>query len=216
MFFSCTPRFFRSASGCLAVVLFAVAIQAGWSSAGAQVTGGGGQNATSALSEPTGSHNGSGLGPAGSKRTTITDLASPEEITSGIVRQLQRGVANCGQLEEVYRIDCLRQIYARAAATAGSRPDFAAARFELQNLADKLNGIVRQSQDRNAEKAKRGNRSYKAVARTALRRANRQARQAIGETATKLLRSAGNSKKRKAHYTSIANAVNSTKVILRS
>jgi len=151
-------------------------------------------------------------------RTTVapTELAFADDITGAIVRQLQRGTAECGRLDPIYRIDCMRQAYLRASGAAGNRPDYAGANSELRGVSRKLNGILRQHQDRKAPKVTRGNRTYRAVARSALRQANKQASQAIGEAATKLLRSAANSKKRKVHYTRIANAVNSTKKILRS
>ncbi|MBN9669700.1 hypothetical protein [Roseibium aggregatum] len=144
------------------------------------------------------------------------ELAFADDVTGAIVRQLQRGTAQCGRLDPIYRIDCMRQVYQQAAGATGNRPDYAAANSQLRKASRALNGILRQHGDRNAPKAKQGNRNYRAVARTALRQANRQASQAIEEAATKLLRSAGNSKKRKVHYTRIANAVNSTKKILRS
>lgn len=143
-------------------------------------------------------------------------IAFSDDITQAIVLQLQRGTAECNSLNPAYRIDCLRQVYSRAAGAAGNRPDYASAANELRRLSRTLNGIVRENQDRKAGSAKQGGRSYKAVAQDALRRANSQAAQAIQEASTKLLRSAGNSQKRKVHYTRIANAVNSTKKILRS
>jgi len=143
-------------------------------------------------------------------------VAFSDDITQTIVLQLQRGTSECNSLNPAYRLDCLRQVYSRAAGAAGNRPDYASAANELRRLSRTLNGIVRQNQDRKAGSHKQGGRSYKAVAQDALRRANSQAAQAIEEAATKLLRSAGNSQKRKVHYTRIANAVNSTKKILRS
>ncbi len=143
-------------------------------------------------------------------------LAFEDSITGAVVKQLQRGAAECNRLEPVYRIDCLRRVYAQAAGATGNRRDYAGANSALRSLARQLNGIVRQNLDRKAEKAKIGRNSYRAVTREALRKANSLAAQAIQETRTKLLRSAGNSRKRKVHYTSIANAVNSTKKILRS
>jgi|GEM_PF-4243684 len=143
-------------------------------------------------------------------------IAFADDITRAIVLQLQRGTDRCNRLQVVYRLDCLGEAYAQAAGVAGNRPDYAAATSQLRKVSRQLKGIVRKNQDRNAEKAKLGNKSYRAVKRDALRSANQQATKIIEEAATQLLRSAGNSKKRKVHYTRIANAVNSTKKILRS
>jgi len=149
-------------------------------------------------------------------RRELLQFAFADDITGAVVKQLQRGTAECNRLDPVYRIDCLRQVYSRAAGATGNRPDYSGANSALRSLSRQLNGIVRQNLDRKAAKAKVGGRSYRAVTRDALRKANQLSSQAIQETRTKLLRSAGNSKKRKVHYARIANAVNSTKKILRS
>lgn len=146
----------------------------------------------------------------------LIQLAFGDDTTNAIIRQLQRGAGECSRLEATYRIDCLQQVYSQAAGATNNRPDYAGANSALRGLSRKLSGIVRQNQDKQADKAKIRGKTYRAVARQALREANRQANQAIEEAATKLLRSAGNSQKRKVHYTRIADAVNSTKKLLRS
>jgi len=143
-------------------------------------------------------------------------VAFADGVTGSFVNQIRRGAAECSRLEPVYRIDCLRRVFKQASGAGLNRPDYASASSELRRLSRTLNGILGKNVDRKAGKAKVGGKSYRAVTRQALRDANRQAARAIEEAATKLLRSAGNSKKRKTHYTRIANAVNSTKKILRS
>lgn len=155
----------------------------------------------------------SGSEQSGSERLRV---AFADDVTQAIVNQIKRGAAECNRLDKVYRLDCLRQTYNRAAGATGNRRDYSAANGELRKLSRALNGIVRQNLDRKAPKVKSGSKSFRAVSQEALREANRQANQAIGEATTRLLRSAGNAQKRKVHYTRIADAVNSTKKILRS
>ncbi|POF32344.1 hypothetical protein [Roseibium marinum] len=146
----------------------------------------------------------------------LLQLAFSDDVTQAIVNQIQRGAGECSRLEAVYRLDCLQRVFAQASGAAGRKPDYSAANGELRKLSKTLKGIVGKNQDRKAPKAKLGNKSYRAVSQAALREVNKLASKAIEEATTKLLRSAGNSKKRKVHYTRIANAVNSTKKILRS
>lgn len=143
-------------------------------------------------------------------------IAFADHITQAIVLQIQRGSDRCDRLQVVYRIDCLREVYSQASGDAGNRPDYSAATSRLRKLSRQLKGIARSNLDEKAERATQDGKSYRAVARDALRSANQQAARAIDEAVTQLLRSAGNSQKRKVHYTRIANAVRSTKKILRS
>ncbi len=143
-------------------------------------------------------------------------LAFADDVTNGIVNEIRRGAKQCSSLGGAYRAECLGDVFSRASGLAGRRPDYSGASSELRKLGRNLKKIAGKYHDRKAPKAKLGRKSYKAVAKDALRKANRESAQAIEEAVTKLLRSAGNSQKRKTHYTTIANAVNSTKKILRS
>ncbi len=115
-----------------------------------------------------------------------------------------------------YRFDCLRNVLGRAASTIENRPNYRDAARELRSLSRKLDGIVSKYQDRSAPRAAVGQRTYRAVSSANLEQARREASEAIDESVTKLLRSAGNSEKRKTHYSQIATAVGSTKRLLRS
>ncbi|WP_422378443.1 hypothetical protein [Roseibium sp.] len=138
-------------------------------------------------------------------------------IARGVASLITRGSNECRSgIRPEYRFDCLKNVLARAASTIDNRPGYREAARELRSLSRKLDGIVSKYQDTGAPRAKKGRRSYRAVAQESLARANREAAAAIDETVTKLLRSAGNSEKRKAHYSQIATAVGSTKRLLRS
>ena len=138
-------------------------------------------------------------------------------IARGVAAIILRGSNECESgIRPEYRFDCLKNVLARAASTIDNRPGYREAARDLRSLSRKLDGIVAKYQDTSAPRVSKGRRSYRAVAKASLAQANRDAAAAIDETVTKLLRSAGNSEKRKAHYSQIATAVGSTKRLLRS
>lgn len=140
-----------------------------------------------------------------------------DQTTSGVSGMIDRGVVECAQmLRPQYRIDCLRNLLARAASTIENRPNYREAARDLRALSRQLDDIVERYQDTSAPRATVKQRSYRAVTQASLDEANREATAAIEETVTKLLRSAGNSEKRKNHYAQISRAVGSSKTLLRS
>lgn len=140
-----------------------------------------------------------------------------DRITRGVIWIIQNGSNEChSSIRPEYRFDCLRNVLGRAASTIENRPNYRDAARELRSLSRKLDGIVTKYQDRSAPRAAVGQRSYRAVSKANLEQASREASAAIDESVTKLLRSAGNSEKRKTHYSQIATAVGSTKRLLRS
>ena len=86
---------------------------------------------------------------------------------------------------------------------------------ELNRASRSISNVVSQNADPAAKPIKKGFKSYRAVKKSAVRSVNAKAKAVIAETATKLLRSAG-SGHRKVHFQRIAQAVGSTKKILRS
>ncbi|WP_208984043.1 hypothetical protein [Roseibium aggregatum] len=140
-----------------------------------------------------------------------------DRITRGVVWIIQNGTNECrNSIRPEYRFDCLRNVLGRAASTIENRPNYRDAARELRNLSRKLDGIVSKYQDRSAPRASVGQRSYRAVSKANLAKARSEASAVIDESVTILLRSAGNSEKRKTHYSQIATAVGSTKRLLRS
>jgi len=138
-------------------------------------------------------------------------------VTRGVVWMISNESSACKDtLRPEYRFDCLKIALARAASTIENRPNYRQAARELRSLSRKLDGIVTRYRDTSAPRVTEGRRSYRAVSKANLAQANREAAAAIDETVTKLLRSAGNSEKRKIHYSQIATAVGSTKRLLRS
>ncbi|MDN3722110.1 hypothetical protein QW131_30305 [Roseibium salinum] len=140
-----------------------------------------------------------------------------DQITRGVARMIQAGSFECNNLLlPEYRIDCLAAVFARASSVIERRPDYGDAGRELRDLSRELRDIVSEAEDPIAPRVTQDRRSYRAVATDKLAEANQKADAAINETVTKLLRSVGNSEKRRVHYSEIANAVGSTKIILRS
>lgn len=146
-----------------------------------------------------------------------TSYGLSDQVTRGVVWMIANGSSECQDtLRPEYRFDCLRIALSRAASTIDNRPNYRQAARELRSLSRKLEGIVNRYQDPGAPRVTKGRTSYRAVAKASLAQASREAAAAIDETVTKLLRSAGNSEKRKVHYSQIATAVGSTKRLLRS
>jgi hypothetical protein len=139
-------------------------------------------------------------------------------VTRGVVQIIQRGSVECQNVVSAggYHIDCLASVLARAASTIERRQNYRQAGRELRSLSRKLKSIRSKYADPNAPAITKNRRTYRAVSKANLAQANREATTAIDETVTKLLRSAGNSEKRKVHYAQIATAVGSTKRLLRS
>lgn len=166
--------------------------------------------------ETTGHSTSDGLGDERDPRLSESAGLS-DGVTRGVAWLISNGASECKDtLRPEYRIDCLRIALARAASTIDNRPQYRQAARELRSLSRKLEGIVNKYQDRSAPRATKGRTSYRAVSKANQAQANREAAAAIDETVTKLLRSAGNSEKRKIHYSQIATAVGSTKRLLRS
>ena len=147
-------------------------------------------------------------------------------LTTGRVsKDMAALVSECSQYEDVYRIDCLRQNIERTANALPDTGDYSEAKRILSRTASRLGAIVNAYADtsvprlvpephanpRNLKK-----RVYRAVRKDKLRQAMAEATRVIEEAQTQLLRSGENSQARLVHYTAMATAVGSTKVLLRS
>lgn len=146
-------------------------------------------------------------------------------ITNKIRKDILATVSECSQYDERYRIDCLSQNLDHMARSLPEIGDYRSVRQILLTASGRLGSIVNRYADpaeprisprsrANPRFLKR--RSYRAIAAGQLDRALREAQSVIDEAATQLLRSSENSAARLSHYQSIATAVNSTKVLLRS
>ncbi len=135
--------------------------------------------------------------------------------TSTISADISGIASQCQSLPQEYRVDCLAQELKEASRIVNNA-GYKKANREIASAAKKLDRIVKRNEDKSAPKIKRNGKTYRAVKKSSVKKVNRQAKKVITETKTKLIRSAGNSALKKTHYTKIAKAVGSTKVLLRS
>lgn len=143
----------------------------------------------------------------------------PEQVfsdayTDRMTLKLQRGAAECLNLPPEYRIDCLSRKF-REVSRSANRPDYRGVRQELGKASRALASLVKENADPQLAPIRKGNNTYRAVKRSAVKTVNRQAVAIIQETETKLLRSA-TSGLRRTHYQRLARAVGSTKTLFRS
>ena len=153
-------------------------------------------------------------GDGGDADDRISPFSADPRLAALAAQILRQGSADCGGLRPEYRISCLAAVYDEAASVLRG-PEYAPARRELQFAARRLEGIARANADPAAPPVAKGRRRITAVKKSAVSKTNQQARQVIAETETRLIRSAGSSSRR-ARYAQIAQAVGSTKNILRS
>lgn len=164
--------------------------------------------------------------PSGSHGGTLTPGESLNQVTTGrVTKDLAAAVAECRQYEDVYRIDCLRQNIERTANALPDTGDYSEAKRILSRTASRLGAIVNTYADTsvprlvpepNANPRNPKKRVYRAVRKDKLKQAMAEATRVIEEAQTELLRSGENSQARLVHYTAMATAVGSTKVLLRS
>lgn len=143
-------------------------------------------------------------------------IAMGESNTATIVGRLNKGRTQCAAVSAEFQADCLSQAFRSASRTAGQWSDYNAARKVLNDAHKRINALVSKNIDKNAPTIRKGGKRLRAVKKSAVANVNAKTRAIIAETETKLLRSAGNSAKRKAHFSRIAKAAGSTKTILRS
>ncbi|RUS59706.1 hypothetical protein EGN72_13490 [Pseudorhodobacter sp. E13] len=125
-----------------------------------------------------------------------------------------------------YRIDCLRWELHRIAQGIPSSGDYADMRDAISAASGELAAIVAQNADpappvahvgrSRSNKARPSARRLKAIAPARQARANAQAEAVLDKLSTRLLRSASSSASKRVHYERAAQAINSTKVLLRS
>jgi len=159
-------------------------------------------------------------------RITIENLTTPVQPviilamgnanTTKVVVRLTNGKSQCAAVSAEYQADCLSQTFRSASRTARSLSDYVAVGKVLAAAHKRIDALVSKNLDKNAPTIRKGGKKLRAVKKSAVAKVNAQTRKIIAETETKLLRSAGNSAKRKAHFGRIAKAAGSTKTILRS
>lgn len=146
-------------------------------------------------------------------------------VGSDIAILLARGTSACGEYREVWRIDCLSVELDRVAARLPKTRAYDKARAEVAAASDKLHAIamayadparpaVRREATVDGTKV-RTRRPITPVAPARLPEANAQAAAVLDELSTTLLRS-GPTRTAQVELARVAQAVDSTKVLLRS
>lgn len=133
--------------------------------------------------------------------------------TRSVVKTLSRGGDRCGKQPKVYRYDCYRWVYRRAANQLEGNGAYSEAREALEQVERRLQAVVAQNRDTTQPNRRRALETYTPVKPASVPRVKREAVRAMAQAETVLLRSAPNKQE---HYARIAQAVNSNKVLLRS
>jgi hypothetical protein len=156
------------------------------------------------------------------------DVGQPvtEAATDQLVARIAEVNAVCDWLLQPYRLWCLANGYDLMAETLLPFGGYRDVRQVLRRTANQLRAIAEANVDPEAEPVvlrRReggatavGNAPIRAVRRAAVASTNRQAAAVLEEAATVLLRSAENSSRRQVSYQRIAQAIDSSKVLLRS
>ncbi len=156
---------------------------------------------------------GGGEGGGAATRRGSTASALSDNTTNAVTRMLTRGAQACKRLPKVYRYDCYRQTYARAARQLDGAKAYAPARKVIADVEKSLARTISRNLDTNAKPLRRLSGSFRAIKPAALPRAKRDFISALDQAETRLLRSAGRSN---THFVRIAEALNTNKVLLRS
>ncbi|KIC22320.1 MULTISPECIES: hypothetical protein [unclassified Leisingera] len=149
-----------------------------------------------------------GMDSGGGQRSGLSSKA-----TQAVVKTLTSGFERCGTLPQVYKFDCYRHTYKLAAQRLNGNQAYAEAYKALVLVEETLTTAVKQNLDPAQKPKRKGLNLYRAVKPAAVPQIKRQAESAMKKAETILLRSPSNKQE---HYTRIAQAVNSNKVLLRS
>lgn len=161
-------------------------------------------------SERNGGEGGSG-GEGGGGREVRHGLSSA--VTNSVVLILTRDGERCNELPRIYKFDCIRQTYRRAARKLESNRSYQEAHQALDQVASTLSKAVAANRDTSQKKLRKGLNFYTPVKPAAIPQIKREGQRAMQKAETILLRSPA---AKQVHYARIAEAVNSNKVLLRS
>ncbi|MCA0871941.1 hypothetical protein LCL97_13965 [Seohaeicola saemankumensis] len=134
--------------------------------------------------------------------------------TRKVVRILKREFDRCQSVESIYRYDCYRQTYKLAGDQIAGNPAYAPALRALDGVETRLQTITRTNRDPAAPLKRKGFQTFTPIKPAAVPKSKVELRRALDEAETILLRSAADTGQ--VHFTKIAEAVNSNKVLLRS
>lgn len=166
-----------------------------------------------------------GGGPGDRGETGTTGPASVSNaVTSSVVSQLSISSASCQAVGAAYRTDCLAKELQAMVKKLPARGEYAAAREALAKASADLASLSLQNRDNSQPRlritvpsdSETIRRPVAAVKQEAVAATNAKALAILDEATTVLLRSAESSGGVAVHYQRIAQALNSSKVLLRS
>ncbi len=141
------------------------------------------------------------------------DTRLTERTTKKVIFILARGIEKCVRLPPIYRHDCYQVTYGKASEALSGKPTYSEAYSALVGVQDALTQMVDNNVDPGVKPIRRGSKTYRAIQETAIPEAKARAERALQEAETILLRAPED---KQAHYSLIADAVSSNKVLLRS
>lgn len=164
-------------------------------------------------------------------RSSTTSTAAPvgpasvtNAVTSTVVAQISTASAACEAVGAVYRTDCLANELKLLVEKLPAQGEYAAAREALATASKELTSLSRQNRDNSQPRlritvqsdSETVRRPVAAVKQERVAETNAKALAILDETTTVLLRSAEGNSDVALHYQRIAQALNSSKVLLRS
>ncbi|MEL6523785.1 MAG: hypothetical protein AAFQ66_22605 [Pseudomonadota bacterium] len=165
----------------------------------------------------------------GSDARTIFASSLPLDLerTNLIIRMIEDASDRCDRVINIYQIDCVRSEYSRISKLLPSSGAYSDVQEAMADAARDLERLVRATRDRDQRRARvrlparptdprNRNARLRPTSPQMLGRAQAQAAAIIDEARTQLIRAAANSDKRKTHFQKVAQAMNSSKVLLRS
>lgn len=134
-------------------------------------------------------------------------------VTRRVVRRLSNDFRSCNTLNWAYRYDCYRISYDIAATQLAGLPAYAPAAKALAGVETAIGRIVDRNVDRTKPRLQRGQQVFRPITEASVPRAKAAIADALEEAETQLLRASANTG---THFSRIAAAVNSNKILLRS
>jgi len=148
----------------------------------------------------------------GANRDAPRGLAA--RTTDGLIRQIDRDLYKCYQLGDLYYYDCYRKTFRRAAGTLRGNRDYTPAYEAMKLCETRVGRAVDANLDPSLPRKRAGFVSYAAIKPEAAPQLRQATLQVVEEAKTLLLRSP--STEQKPHFQKIAQALDSTKVLLRA
>lgn len=151
--------------------------------------------------------------------------ALSRQITAVYEQRIERNNERCGRIARQYRVSCMRDRLGEVARALPQQGEYAPMRAELEDAVRQLDALERANRQPGAAATRAQFKSRDETVTTgplvplrpeAIPAVHARASSILEETQTRLLRSGENSRKRAVHFRSIADALESGKLLLRA